>query len=292
MQETVYLNGEFLPLEEAKVPVLDRGFIFGDGIYEVIPVYARVPLRLAEHLARLANGLAAIRIASPHADGEWASIIEGVIAACPHEDQSVYVQVTRGVARRDQAFPDPPPRPTVLVMAWQMSKPSEAQRTHGVACITQQDFRWHRCDIKSTSLLGNCMLRQAAADAGAVEAVLIRDGHVTEASTSNVFLVKDGKIATPPKDHHILPGITYDLVLDLAREHGLPVEVRAIAEAELATADELWLSSSTKEVLPITRLDGRPVGNGRPGPMYSRMFSIYQDYKARLQAGRKQAAHA
>jgi D-alanine transaminase len=292
MQETVYLNGEFLPLEEAKVPVLDRGFIFGDGIYEVIPVYARVPLRLAEHLARLANGLAAIRIGNPHGDGEWASIIEGVIAACPHEDQSVYVQVTRGVARRDQAFPDPPPRPTVLVMAWQMSKPSDAQRAHGVACITQQDFRWHRCDIKSTSLLGNCMLRQAAADAGAVEAVLIRDGHVTEASTSNVFLVKDGKIATPPKDHYILPGITYDLVLDLAREHGLPVEVRAIAEAELATADELWLSSSTKEVLPITRLDGRPVGNGRPGPMYARMFAIYQDYKARLQAGRKQAAHA
>lgn len=292
MQETVYLNGEFLPLEEAKVPVLDRGFIFGDGIYEVIPVYGRAPLRLAEHLARLANGLAAIRIANPHTEGEWGSIIEGVIAACPHEDQAVYVQVTRGVARRDQAFPDPPPRPTVLVMAWQMSKPSEEQRAHGVACITQQDFRWHRCDIKSTSLLGNCMLRQAAADAGAIEAVLIRDGHVTEASTSNVFLVKDGKIATPPKDHHILPGITYDLVLDLAREHGLPVEVRTIAEAELASADELWLSSSTKEVLPITRLDGHPVGNGRPGPMYARMHAIYQDYKARLRADRKQAAHA
>jgi D-alanine transaminase len=291
MQETVYLNGEFMPLEDAKVPVLDRGFIFGDGIYEVIPVYGRMPLRMREHLARLATGLAAIRIPNPHGDGEWASIIEGVIAACPHDDQSVYMQVTRGVARRDQAFPDPPPQPTVLVMAWKMSKPSAEQRSRGVACITQQDFRWHRCDIKSTSLLGNCMLRQAAADAGAIEAVLIRDGHVTEASTSNVFLVKDGTIATPPKDHHILPGITYDLVLDLAREHGLPVAVRPIAESELAAADELWLSSSTKEVLPVTTLDGRPVGNGRPGPMYARMFDIYQDYKARLQAERRPAAH-
>lgn len=290
MQETVYLNGEFLPLEEAKVPVLDRGFIFGDGIYEVIPVYNRIPLRMAEHLARMANGLAAIRIANPHTDAEWSSIIEGVIAACAHDDQALYIQVTRGVARRDQAFPNPPPRPTVLVMAWQMSKPSAEQREHGVACITQQDFRWLRCDIKSTSLLGNCMLRQTAADAGAIEAVLIRDGHVTEASTSNVFLVKDGRIATPPKNHEILPGITYDLVLDLAREKGLPVEIRPIAESELATADELWLSSSTKEVLPVTKLDGRPVGNGRPGPMYSRMFAIYQGYKAGLQAGRKQAA--
>jgi D-alanine transaminase len=290
MPDMVYLNGEFLPLEDAKVPVLDRGFIFGDGIYEVIPVYGRLPLRGAEHLARLANGLAAIRIANPHTDAQWMSIIEGVIAACPHDDQALYMQVTRGVARRDQAFPNPPPRPTVLVMAWQMSKPSAEQRTQGVACIVQQDFRWHRCDIKSTSLLGNCMLRQAAADAGAVESVLIRDGMVTEASTSNVFLVKDGRIATPPKNTDVLPGITYDLVLDLAREHGLEVAVRAIAAGELDDADELWLSSSTKEVLPVTRLDGRPVGNGRPGPMYQRMYGIYQDYKARLQARRK-AAH-
>ncbi len=287
MQETVYLNGEFMPLEEAKVPVLDRGFIFGDGIYEVIPVYARVPFRMHEHLVRLGNGLAEIRIPNPHTEGEWASIIEGVIAACPHDDQAVYLQVTRGVARRDQAFPNPPPRPTVLVMAWKMSKPSAEQRERGVACITQEDFRWHRCDIKSTSLLGNCMLRQAAADAGAIEAVLVRDGCVTEASTSNVFLVKDGRIATPPKDHYILPGITYDLVLDLAREQGLPVEVRQIAASELAEADELWLSSSTKEVLPITTLDGRPVGNGRPGPMYARMYAIYQDFKERIHVEHK-----
>jgi D-alanine transaminase len=287
MQETVYLNGEFMPLEDAKVPVLDRGFIFGDGIYEVIPVYGRAPLRMREHLTRLGNNLAEIRIANPHTEGEWTSIIEGVIAACPHDDQSVYLQVTRGVARRDQQFPNPPPRPTVLVMAWRMSKPSAEQREHGVACITQPDFRWERCDIKSISLLGNCMLRQAAADAGAIEAVLIREGKVTEASTSNVFLVKDGRIATPPKDHYILPGITYDLVLDLAREHGLPVEVRPIAASELAAADELWLSSSTKEVLPITKLDGRPVGNGRPGPMYARIYAIYQAFKERMHAQHK-----
>jgi D-alanine transaminase len=290
MREMVHLNGELLPLEDAKIPVLDRGFIFGDGIYEVIPVYARTPLRMHEHLARMANGLAAIRIANPHSATEWERIIADVIAACEHEDQALYIQVTRGVARRDQAVPDPPPRPTVLVMAWQMSRPSADARENGVAVITQPDFRWLRCDIKSTSLLGNCMLRQAAADQGAIEAVLIRDGHVTEASTSNVFLVKDGRIATPPKDNLILPGITYDLVLELARARGLPIEVRPIAEAELATADELWLSSSTKEVLPVTRLDGRPVGNGRPGPMYARMFAIYQDYKAGIRAAAQRGA--
>lgn len=292
MREMVHLNGELLPLEEAKVPVLDRGFIFGDGIYEVIPVYARTPLRMREHLARMANGLAAIRIANPHTEDDWVRIIDSVVAACEHDDQAVYIQVTRGVARRDQAFPNPPPRPTVLVMAWQMSKPSQEAREHGVAVITQQDFRWLRCDIKSTSLLGNCMLRQAAADEGAIEAVLIRDGQVTEASTSNVFMVKDGRIATPPKDNLVLPGITYDLVLELARAKGLPIEVRPIAASELSTADELWLSSSTKEVLPVTRLDGKPVGTGKPGPIYARMYTIYQEYKASLLEARRQAAHA
>ncbi len=291
-QETVYLNGELMPLEEAKVPVLDRGFVFGDGIYEVIPVYQRVPLRMREHLARLANGLAAIRIRNPHSDEEWAQIIQGVIDANPPEDQALYIQVTRGVARRDQAFPDPPPRPTVLVMAWQMSKPSREAREHGVAVITQQDFRWLRCDIKSVSLLGNCMLRQAAADAGAIEAVLIREGHVTEASTSNVFLVKDGKIVTPPKDHLVLPGITYDLVLELARSRGLPAEVRPVKVEELTAADEIWLSSSTKEVLPVTTLDGKPVGNGQPGPIYKRMFDIYQEYKAEVLAAVRPKSHA
>jgi len=180
----------------------------------------------------------------------------------------------------------------VLIMAWQMSKPSRESREKGVAVITQQDFRWLRCDIKSVSLLGNCMLRQAAADEGAIEAVLIREGHVTEASTSNVFLVKDGIIVTPPKDHLVLPGITYDLVLELARSRGLRAEVRPVKAEELAAADEVWLSSSTKEVLPVTLLDGRPVGNGRPGPMYARMYDIYQEYKAAVLKAGRPVSHA
>jgi len=281
MTQTVYLNGEFMPLAEARVPVLDRGFIFGDGVYEVIPVYARAPLRLAEHLARLQNSLDAIRLKNPLTSDEWTHLVGQVIERNPWDDQSIYLQVTRGVAPRDQAFPAGV-APTVFVMANPMSKPTAEQRERGVGVITAEDFRWQRCDIKSVSLLANCMLRQLAADAGCVEAVLLRDGHVTEASTSNVFVVTRGVIASPPKDRSILPGITLDLVLDLAREAKLPLEVRPVPERELREADEIWVSSSTKEVLPVTMLDGKPVGDGKPGPMYTRMHELYQEYKARL----------
>jgi len=289
MSQTVYLNGEYMPLAEARVPVLDRGFIFGDGVYEVIPVYGRVALRLREHLERMQRSLDAIRLANPLAIDAWTKLVGAIIARNPWDDQAVYIQVTRGVAPRDQAFPAGA-QPTVFVMANPMSKPTAEQREKGVGVITAEDFRWKRCDIKSVSLLANCLLRQMAADAGCVEAVLLRDGLVTEASTSNVFAVKHGVIVTPPKDHRILPGITLDLVLDLAREAGLPLEVRPLPEAELRAADEIWVSSSTKEVLPVTALDGAPVGNGRPGPMYARMYQLYQDYKARI--ARAGLAHA
>jgi len=258
MSQTVYLNGEFMPLTEARVPVLDRGFIFGDGVYEVIPVYARVPLRLAEHLARMQNSLNAIHLRNPLAAEEWTRIVGEIIERNAWEDQAVYVQVTRGVAPRDQAFPADA-TPTVFVMANAMSKPSAEQRERGVGVITAEDFRWQRCDIKSVSLLANCLLRQLAAEAGCVEAILLRDGHVTEASTSNVFLVKNGVIVSPPKDRRILPGITLDLVLDLARNAKLPIEIRPVPEHELREADEIWVSSSTKEVLPVTTLDGKAV---------------------------------
>jgi len=289
MTQTVYLNGEYIPLAEARVPVLDRGFIFGDGVYEVIPVYGRVALRLQEHLARMQRSLDAIRLANPMDTAAWTKLVGEIVARNPWDDQSVYVQVTRGVAPRDQAFPTGVP-PTVFVMANPMSKPTAEQREKGVGVITAEDFRWKRCDIKSVSLLANCMLRQLAADAGCVEAVLLRDGLVTEASTSNVFVVKNGVIVTPPKDHRILPGVTLDLVLDLAREAKLPLEVRPLPEDELRAADEVWVSSSTKEVLPVTRLDGAPVGSGKPGPMYARMYQLYQDYKARI--ARSGLAHA
>ncbi len=289
MSQTVYLNGELMPLAEARVPVLDRGFIFGDGVYEVIPVYARLPLRLAEHLARMQNSLDAIRLRNPLTAAQWTQIVGQIIERNAWDDQSVYVQVTRGVAPRDQAFPADA-TPTVFVMANPMSKPTTEQRERGVGVITAEDFRWQRCDIKSVSLLANCLLRQLAADAGCVEAILLRDGYVTEASTSNVFLVKNGVIVSPPKDRRILPGITLDLVLDLAREAKLPVDIRPVKEDELREADEIWVSSSTKEVLPVTTLDGKLVGNGRPGPMYARMHGLYQEHKARI--ARAGTAHA
>jgi len=285
MAEICYLNGEFLPLAEARVPVLDRGFIFGDGVYEVIPVYGRALFRLKEHLARLAYSLKSIRLANPHDDAAWRTLLRSLVDRNPWEDQSVYLQVTRGVAPRSHEFPKSPVAPTVLLIANPLRSPTAEQRTQGVAVVTREDYRWRRCDIKSVSLLANCLLRQEAEDAGAAETLLIRDGWVTEASSCNVFLVKDGVIATPPKDNLILPGITYDLVLELAREAEIPAEVRRVAATEPASADEVWISSSTREVLPVTKIDGRAVGAGKPGPVYARVLQLFQDYKARAKRG-------
>ena len=275
---TVYLNGEFMPLEEARIPVLDRGFIFGDGVYEVIPVYSRHPFRLPEHLRRLQHSLDAVRIANPHTDAEWTRLIGQVIARNEPEDQGVYLQLTRGVAKRDHAFPRGV-APTVFLMSNPLVTPPAEQVAKGVPAVTASDYRWLRCDIKSVALLANCLLRQLAVDAGAVETVLIRDGFVTEGSASNVLLAKDGVLLAPPKNHLMLPGITYDVVLELAAAHGLPHEVREVTEVELRAADELMLTSSTKEVLAITSLDGKPVGGGRPGPVFARLHRLYQDYK-------------
>jgi D-alanine transaminase len=282
-----YLNGEFLPLAEARIPVLDRGFILGDGVYEVIPAYGRVLFRRDEHLARLAYSLRSIRLANPHDPAGWAKLLGAVVARNPWDDQSVYLQVTRGVAPRSHEFPKAPVAPTVFIMAGPLRTPPAETRERGVAVITREDFRWHRCDIKSVSLLANCLLRQEAEDAGVAETVLVRDGYVTEASASNVYVVKGGVIACPPKDRLILPGITYDLVLELARGAGLPVEVRPVPAAELVGADEVWLSSSTREVQPVTRVDGRAVGTGLPGPAFARIYQLFQDYKASA----RQATH-
>jgi D-alanine transaminase len=278
----VFLNGLFLPLEEAKIPVLDRGFIFGDGIYEFIPVYARVPFRLAEHFARLERSLHEARIRNPYSRAAWQRHIAELISRQPFDNQGVYLQVTRGVARRDHSFPVDDIEPTVFMMSNPLVNPAAELIENGVAAVTAEDFRWLRCDIKTTSLLANCLLRQYAAESGAAEAILLRDGKLTEASASNVFLVKDGLILAPPKSNLILPGITYDVVVELARGAGLPVELREIDAAELRGADEIWLTSSSKEVVAVSKLDGAAVGSGRPGPLFRQLHALYQQFKLEL----------
>lgn len=275
-----YLNGEFVPRAEARVSPLDRGFLFGDGVYEVIPVYGGRPFQLAGHLARLEKSMAGIRIGNPHTAAEWTALIGRLIAANPWPDQAVYVQVTRGADTvRNHAFPKGV-APTVFMMADPLAPVPAEQMENGVSAVSAVDNRWLRCDLKTTSLLANCLLRQLSIEQGCAETVLFRDGFLTEGSASNIFVVRDGVLLAPPKTHLILPGITYDVVLDLARRHGQPFEVREIAEAEVRAADELWLTSSTKEVLPITRLDGQPVGDGRPGPVTRRLHGWYQSAKA------------
>ncbi len=280
MSPVCYLDGRFLPLDEARVSPMDRGFLFGDGAYEVIPVYSRRPFRLGEHLARLRNTLAALEMADPHAEQQWTTLILELVARNPEwEDQSIYLQVTRGAdARRNHAFPAGV-APTVFMMSEPLLTVPDEQRAQGVAAVTAADFRWLRCDLKTTALLANCLLRQRAAKAGCIETILLRDGFLTEGSASNIFIVRDGVVLAPPKSHLMLPGITYDVVLELAAAHGQPHQVREILADELRSADEIWMTSSTKEVLPVTRLDDKPVGDGRPGPLACRMYDWYQEFK-------------
>jgi D-alanine transaminase len=274
----IYLNGEFMPIEQARIPVLDRGFIFGDGVYEVIPVYSRHPFRLAEHLQRLQDSLDGISLVNPHDNPTWKRLIQRIVELNEAEDQSVYLHITRGPAKRDHAFPMTI-TPTVFIMSNPLITPPLRQVNEGVCAITAVDNRWWRCDIKAISLLPNVLLRQQAVEAGCVETVLLRDGFMTEGAASNVFVVANGILLAPPKNHLILPGITYDVVLELARANGLPHELREIPEYELRGAEEIWLTSSTKEVLAVTQLDDKPVGKGKPGDVFARMYRLYQDYK-------------
>jgi D-alanine transaminase len=288
----IFLNGRYMPIEQATVPVLDRGFIFGDGIYEVVPVYSRVPFRLDEHLARLERSLAEVRIANPYSRAQWREIVAKIVAAQPFEDQGVYFQVTRGVAKRDHAFPKGV-APTVFMMANPLVTPAKELVERGAEAVSAVDYRWQRCDIKSISLIGNCLLRQVSAEVGAAETILFRDGRLTEASASNVFIVKAGVIRTPSKSNLILPGITYDVVVELAASAGLPLEFVEVTEAETRAADELWVTSSSKEVLAIVTLDGKPIGEGRPGPVFRHMYRLYQDFKQKvMRAGAREAVSA
>lgn len=281
-----HLNGETLPLSQARVSVLDRGFIFGDGVYEVVPVYGRRLFRFDAHMARLARSLEKMRIPNPHPAAGWLGLIRPLVAALAErtgaEDQLVYIQVTRGEAPRDHVMPTGL-RPTVFVMVNPMKPPSAEQRHHGVACVTARDFRWERGDIKSTSLLGNVFARQISADAGAAETLMFRDGFLTEAAASNVWIVREGALLGVPKSEHVLEGIRFDLLRELCEECGIAHHLHPIPESDVLSADEVLLSSATKEVLPVTRIDGQPVGHGalrgRPGPVYARLHEAYQRAK-------------
>lgn len=280
----VYLNGAFLPLEQARVPVLDRGFLFGDGVYEVIPAYGGHLFRLEQHLERLEHSLRAIRMAPPLPHHEWRRTLETLVRQ-GEGDQSVYLQVTRGVgATRDHEIPQGI-APTLFAMANPLPEPPPERLAKGVSAITLDDIRWHHCNVKAITLLANVLLKQQAIDAQAAEAILIRDGQVVEGAVSNVFIVQRGRIITPPKGPHLLPGITRDLVLELAAGAGLPWAEAPVSLEGLRQADEVWLTSSTKEVMAVTRLDSTPVADGRPGPLWSRMAQLYQACKQRLRQG-------
>ncbi len=277
----MYLDGRFMPLADARVSVLDRGFVFGDGVYELVPVYSRKPFRLEEHLRRLQHSLDGIRLANPHGVAVWRELIEQLIAQQDFDDQSVYLQITRGVAPRDHAFPAGV-APTVFMFAQPLVSATAEQKSAGVCAITAPDIRWGRCDIKAISLLANVLARQQAVEAGCAETVMLRDGFFSEGAASNIFVVKDGVLRAPPPSRLILTGITYDVVLELAAAHGIPAELRAISEAELRDADELWMTSSTKEIMPIVSLDGVPVGDGKQGPMARQMDALYQQFKQQV----------
>jgi len=274
----VYLNGEFIPPDQAKVSVFDRGFIFGDGVYEVIPVFGGRMFRLPHHLARLEASLTAIQLRNPHTARQWNDIFTRLSANNGTVDQSVYLQITRGVAARDHAFP-PNISPTVFAYASPLNYPPAEQLAKGVAAITTADNRWQRCDIKSIALLANALLRQQAIEQGAVEAILVRDGLMTEGAASNIFIVSGDRVITPPKGPYILPGITRDLVVEIAHSHDIDCVEQPVPIGSLRSANEVWMTSSTKEILPITRIDSRPVGDGKQGPMHVRVFALYQQYK-------------
>ncbi|ABD68779.1 branched chain amino acid: 2-keto-4-methylthiobutyrate aminotransferase [Rhodoferax ferrireducens T118] len=284
-----YLNGEFTELPDAKISVMDRGFIFGDGVYEVVPVYGGRLFRFEQHMARLDRSLTEVRIANPMTQAQWAEVALKLVssyaaytgAKAENINQLVYIQITRGVAMRDHVMPTDI-TPTVFVMANKMNLPTDAQRSQGVVCVTADDFRWEKAHIKSTSLLGSVLARQISFDAGAVETIMFRDGFLSEAAASNVWVIKDGKVLGTPKDNLVLEGIRYRLLEEICRSKGIDFELRRVSRDEVVTADELLLSSATKEVLAVTTLDGRPVGAGRPGPVYAQLYAGYQ--KAKEQA--------
>lgn len=284
-EQIVYLNGEYKAISEACVSVLDRGFLFGDGVYEVMPAFGGQLLRLDSHLQRLQNSLDGIRLKNPLTKQAWETMLNQLLEKNAGEDQTIYLQVTRGIAaKRDHNFPDQV-QPTVFAMSNILTTMPRSKSEQGIEAVTLDDIRWRACNIKTTALLANTLLRQQATDKGAGEAILIRDGNATEGSASNVFVVLNGVIVTAPTSPLLLPGITRDLVLELANTHDMPCQQRDITEAELRSASEIWITSSTREVLPVVKLDGEPVGTGSAGPVWQQMIELYQQYKQQLRDG-------
>lgn len=274
-----YLNGSFLPLSEARVSVLDRGFLFADGVYEVVPVYGGRPFHLQQHLERLDRSLSAILLDNPMSAAEWTDMIERLLILSEAQDQMLYVQVTRGATQsRSHALPS---QPTATVLAFCQALPtmSDKVRTQGVSAITLPDSRWQHCDVKSIALLGNVLLANQALNQGCNEALLTRDGRLTEGASSNVFVVRDNIVCTPPKGNELLPGITRDLILSLSQQVGLETCERQIDTDELLSADELWISSSTRELYAVTKLDGQSIGPQAPGPLWAKVYSAFQTFK-------------
>ena len=280
-----YCNGEFLPVEKARISPLDRGFIFGDGVYEVIPVYAGKPLRMREHLLRLQRSMDFLLLDNPYSIGQWETLIAQLVEKNGGGNVSVYIQVTRGVAKRDFSLPKGI-APTVFMMANKLPTPTRELYEKGLSLVSLDDFRWERCHVKSTSLLGAVLLKNEANQHQVDDCMLFRNGYLTESSSSNICAVKSGVILCPPKDNLILPGITCDLMIDLALKAGMPLSLRKVSRKEVTAADELWLTSSTREVIAITELDGNPVGNashaGKPGPHFWKMYELFQEYKRTL----------
>ena len=282
---TVYLNGAYKPVEEATISVMDRGFLFGDGVYEVIPVFGNKLLRAKGHLERLQNSLGRISLQDPHSDDEWLQIFSGLLERNPGDDRAIYLQISRGAyPGRDLGIKTDYP-PTIFAMVLHVTPPAIEVVSAGISAITVDDFRWSACDIKSTSLVASVMLKQQAADAGVDDAILIRNNMLSEGTASNVFIVKDNVLSTPPTGHELLSGITRDLVIEIAKNNAILVEERHIEATELFDADEIWMTSSTREIAPVIRLNDEVVGSGKAGDMWKRMVDMYQQHKQLLRIG-------
>ncbi len=277
-----YLNGVYLPLAEARISPLDRGFLYADGAYEVMPVYAGRPFRFAEHCARLTRSLAELRMDDPMSGREWRDVIARLIERNGGGDQYVYWQVTRGAEWGRNHAPLPLVQRTAFAFCAPLPVAPREVLERGLACITAQDTRWARCDVKSVALLANVLLRQLSVDAGASETILLRGGQLTEASAAAVHVVVKGEVRTPPRTERILPGTTRSVLEELADRVGLRHRSVRVTEAELRGAEEVWLSAATRELVPVTRLDGQPVGTGVPGPLWSRLYAELQRYKQEL----------
>jgi D-alanine transaminase len=275
------LDGVLVPAREARISPFDRGFLFGDGIYEVVPCYSGKPFRLAAHFDRMQAGLDALEIQNPYSRARWSELVHELITANGVGDVGIYIEITRGADSGRDFLPSPGMTPTVFGFCWALTPMRVEHLERGITGVTLQDIRWQRCDIKSVALLAPVLLRMEAKRLGADEAILLRDGRLAEGSSSAIFVIKDGRAVTPPATHERLPSITRQVVADVLDTLRQPLEQREIFLHELYAADEIWIASATREAMPLTRLDGRTVGSGKAGPVWRRVFDEFQALKKR-----------